>query len=76
MKLWVAGKVLEQSDKNTAWEFVGVYDSESKAVAVCITDHYFVAPVTLNDTAPLERAVWPGCYYPLADPKISFQEIK
>ena len=67
MSLWVAGKVLEQNFRNTAWEFVGVYDSEEKAVDACITDYHFVAPVVLNDTAPLERLLWPGCYYPLAE---------
>lgn len=75
--LWVVGKVLEQSYGDipkTAWEFVGIYDSERKAVDACITDHYFVAPVCLNETAPLERVVWPGCYYPLAEKRSWDQE--
>ena len=64
MKLWLAGKT--RSEDGRMWEFVGVYTSESLAVAACTDWRYFVAPINLNDTAPDDVSVFPGASYPIA----------
>ena len=55
----------EEEVPMVAWELVGVFDSEEKAVAACLDNHCFVGPITLNEITPKERISWPGCYYPL-----------
>ncbi len=66
MNLWVVGIFHEQTANGyIAWEFCGVFNSESTAVAECVTDRHFVAPIKLNERPPLESEPWPGCYYPL-----------
>ena len=68
-QVWIAG--ISNYDKWDAdwpgWQFMGVFDSEEKAVAVCKTNQYFVAPYTVNEVAPEETRPMPGCYYPLAE---------
>lgn len=62
MELWIVGKWT-----GAGWEFQGVFDSEAKAVAACAGQpHYFVGPVTLNDTLPDEPVNWPGVFYPVS----------
>jgi hypothetical protein len=60
MDLWIVGKVTEYP----AWEFIGVFDTEIKAINACIQRWYFVAPVTLNSICPDETVPWDGAYYP------------
>ena len=62
-QVWIAGKITDCP----AWEFIGVFDSEDKAVAVCKTNQYFVAPCVVNEAAPEEARPMPGGYYPLAE---------
>ena len=64
-QVWIAGvsNYDKWDDKWPAWQFVGVYDSEEKAVAVCETNQYFVAPYTVN--AVEGDGTMQGCYYPL-----------
>ncbi len=58
--LWIVGK------RNAfGWEFMGVFDSEEKAVAACRTLKYFVGPAKLNEQLPDETNKWKGAYYPL-----------
>lgn len=69
MTLWICGQVVEDVTfrGNIPWEFQGVFDSEEKAVAACVTPWYFVAPYTLNEPSPHERTEgMDGSYYPLA----------
>ena len=61
--LWICGKRLLVDDEN-GWEFVGVFETEEKAVAACLTQMYFVGPAELNKAFPDERVKWPGAYYP------------
>jgi hypothetical protein len=62
MIVWVVGQYRKPS-----WDFQGVFSSEDKAVAVCRTDMYFVAPIELDADLPHElQGEWPGAYYPLA----------
>ena len=63
INLWIVGKNLLRG--NGSWEFVGVFDSEVKAVASCRTHQYFVGPVRLNEAFPDESCVWVGAYYPI-----------
>ena len=63
-QVWIAGKA-EYKDW-PAWEFTGVFDSEEKAVATCLTNQHFVAPYIMNEVAPEEISTMQGCYYPLA----------
>ena len=61
--LWICGKRLLVDDEN-GWELVGVFETEEKAVAACLTGMYFVGPAELNKAFPDERVPWPGAYYP------------
>lgn len=71
MKLWVVGKVLSPRGAVVReWEFVGVFDSEERAVAVCRDEYYFVGSVELNYIAPEDITEhWPKGYYPLLEKK-------
>ena len=62
MKLWVVGRNNDDSGKD--WDFQGVFDTEDKAVAACISPMHFVGPVELNQTIPEESSEWPDSYYP------------
>jgi len=74
MKVWIAGIVNEDKwdDDWPGWQFVGVFDSEEKAVAACKTNQYFVASYTVNEAAPEETRPMPGCYYPLTEKDMFF----
>ena len=61
MNLWLVG----EWKGVTPWEFVGVFDTEKVAVAACIGKHYFVAPIRLNESAPVFLKPFPDCYYPM-----------
>ena len=51
-------------DGRTPWEFVGVFDSEDKAIAACIDDNHFYGPAMLNVVTPKEAVDWPGARRP------------
>ena len=61
--LWIVGKVVDY--ETNSWEYIGVFDSECKAVSACITVQYFVGPTELNTPPPDETAPWKDGYYPL-----------
>lgn len=61
--LWICGKRLWVDDEN-GWEFVGVFETEEKAVAACLTGMYFVGPTELDKAFPHETVLWKGAYYP------------
>lgn len=65
-ELWVCGKYLEQRDNGAVWEMQGVFSSEEKAVAACLTEDFFIGPVELDKAMPEERIVWYKAYYPKA----------
>lgn len=62
--LWVCCKFTGTKRCPGAFEFVGVFDSEEKAVAACATPDYFIGPATLNEATPDKTTEWPGAYYP------------
>jgi hypothetical protein len=59
-KLFIVGR---KDLEPRAWEFIGVFDDEAKAVAACITDDHWVGPVTLNENVETGTG-WPGAWYP------------
>ena len=62
--LWIVGKELDYT--KSAWEFQGVFDAESDAIAACKTERYFIGPALVNKAVPDRRAEWNGAYYPKA----------
>jgi hypothetical protein len=67
MSLWITGKHLTTAENgDVTWDFMGVFDSEEKAVAAAISWECFVAPATLNLALPLEPENWTGFYFPQA----------
>ena len=62
MKLWVVGK--NKQHEIVGWEFMGIFDSEDKAIAACKNKHYFVGEAILNQDLTDEKIEWPGAYYP------------
>ncbi len=67
MTLWLVGQLKAEMPEGKAWEFQGIFDDKQKAIDACVTDYFFVGPVTLNEALPVESMTegWPGCYYPL-----------
>jgi len=63
IKLWVVGHGSEENK----WELIGIYDTKEKAITECKNKHYFIGPITLNETAPKETTEWPQLEYPLND---------
>ena len=51
-RVWVVGQL-----KGIApWQLRGVFDVESKAIAACRDENYYMWPVMLNDAFPAEKA--------------------
>lgn len=63
MNLYIIGRMSIKG----YWEIVGVFDDEIEAVSHCLSEDYFVGPITLNEVAPEETTTWPGAYRPLAN---------
>lgn len=66
-KLWIVGK--NTPDEN--WEFQGVFSSEEKAAAACITSDYWIGPANLDEELLAHSTEWEGSYFPIpvAPPK-------
>ncbi len=63
MNLWLVGQ--HKPDVWCKWEWVGVFDSEEKAVSACRNGNYFLSPLTLNEVAPDASVPAPdGSYFP------------
>jgi hypothetical protein len=71
MEIFVVGKFKAQKDEGNVWEFIGVYDTEQRAIDACIKDEYFVGPAVLNSSLPDKTVDWPGCYYPRLQDKVA-----
>ena len=61
--MWVVGKIPYRRS-GEEWEFIGVYDSEEKAVEACLTYEYFAAPVRINPPQREGGINWDSCQYP------------
>lgn len=59
MDLWIVGQQ-KNNEKYREWDFVGVFDSEDKAIAICKDRSYFFSPIKLNEKAPDETVTFPG----------------
>jgi hypothetical protein len=59
-KLFIVGR---KDPEPRAWEFIGVFDDEQKAIAACITDDHCVCPAVLNENVETGTG-WPGAWYP------------
>lgn len=69
-QVWLAGEYRGHTPKGEiAWDLVGVFDTEAKAVAACTKPLHFVGPVTVNAKAPDEVVSWVGCRYPFIQPR-------
>lgn len=66
MKLYIVGKKTTDDSADKSWEFQGVFSTEQKAVAACLTAFYFVGPADLDDAFPDATTGWVGAYYPIA----------
>ena len=67
--VWVVGNVIaETANGRYAWLCEGVYSTKETAEMLCLTDHHFVGPITLDEPAPDGEVPWVGAYYPLRDP--------
>lgn len=62
--LWIVGWAHNPNEDDNRWEFVGLYDSEDKAVEICKDKHYFVAEVKRNETLQL-REYFSNSYFPI-----------
>ena len=65
--VWVVGNQRCVIDtQTTVWDILGVFDTESVAVAACTKTSHFIGPLILNARLPDEVVDWVGSYYPLA----------
>lgn len=67
MELWICGKYIKDPEQEKRWEFIGVYDSQDKAIKACIKESYFIGPAKLNESLPDDEDDWDGAYYPLLE---------
>ena len=65
-QVWIAGKFIAETDQGRVWEFQGVFETETDAVAACLTSAYFIGPCFMGEPFPDETMEWPGAYYPRA----------
>lgn len=72
--VFVVGLVnkVDATTQEMVWALEGVYDTEDKAKAKCVTPYHFVGPATINQDLPAD-GVWPGAYFPLA--KTTVEEV-
>ena len=50
-----------------AWDVVGVFTSEARAVEACTSEDHFVGPMRLNMIWPEPSVEWYGLWYPLRE---------
>lgn len=65
-KIWVAGRFTDNAEMEFHWGILGVFDSETKAIAACETSRDFIGPLGLNKEIEGKWLKWPGQYYPFA----------
>jgi hypothetical protein len=64
-KLWIVGEYILEVGGKAAWDFVGVFDSEERAIAACKKENHFVGPAELNGKETF--GTWRGAYYPISE---------
>jgi len=65
--LWLVGRYISKHEDGPCWEWIGIFDSEQKAIDSCRDESYFIGPATLNEVLPNETVDWPRCYYPMTN---------
>ncbi len=65
MKLYVVGRQ-DLKDHVHAWEMVGIFDNEEKAVEACKTVDHFIGPLLLNENIE-DGKDWPGVRWPVIE---------
>lgn len=64
--LWLVGEVLPEGHEcGHSWQFIGIFDSQSKAIAACKTENYFTGSAILNEAIECEPKPWPVAFFPL-----------
>ena len=63
--VYIVGEVDEVNLK--AWDVVGVFTSEARAVEACSSEHHFVGPMRLNVIWSEPACEWAGLWYPLRE---------
>ena len=61
--MFLVGKVTDE--KHKAFEIAGVFSTEQKAVAQCISDMYFLGEVILDKEYPKETCQFEYAYFPM-----------
>lgn len=73
IQVWVAGHaIMEFTQSGTeyiAWDILGVFLTEERALAACHNEDCFVGPLNMDEALPSDIGEWPGCYYPYAEEK-------
>ena len=62
--VWAVGKYITECEHGFAWEMVGVFNNEKKAIDACIKESYFVGPLEIDKPFPDMTVPWKGAYYP------------
>ncbi|WP_439444455.1 hypothetical protein ABWU93_11410 [Xanthomonas translucens pv. translucens] len=65
--LWIVGQFRAQTPQGSVWDFQGTFSTRERAVAVCASANYFIAPCRLDQPLPDELQTWPGVEYPIAE---------
>ena len=68
MKLWICGQLIGKwKPTGSAWSFQGVFSDQSRAVAACRDDTYFIYSCDLDAELPHESVQAVDAYYPKAN---------
>ena len=65
--VYVVGELTNEKAK--AWEIVGVFTDEKKALKSCKTNNHFIGEMELNKAFPKKAEKWVGAYYPKLESK-------
>ena len=68
VNLLIVGKFTGTRITDREWELIGVFSSESLALAACEGHRlYFVVPAVLDVVQPDSTTDWVGAYYPFGN---------
>jgi hypothetical protein len=62
MTVYIVGRSLDEED---AWEFMGVFSEESKALACVRRWEDFIGTAEMDEDRGDETVPWPGAKYPM-----------
>ena len=78
--LWLGVQTAEGGDDiatggRCSVQIIGVFATESLAIAACRSPTDCIGPLELNYVAPVDAAPWAGAYYPLAVPPVVIGDL-